>query len=67
MSKRSLMLLPVFIVISGLLLTVRASEPPADSFGARLATYDKATGESYFALSITPQVRPPSARVCRTW
>jgi hypothetical protein len=28
-----------------------------------LATYDKAAGESYFALSLTPQVRPKAARI----
>ena len=62
MSKRSLFVLPVCVLISGLLLTtVSASDPPSDSFGGRLATYDKAAGESYFALSITPQVRPKSA------
>ncbi len=30
---------------------------------ARLATYDKAAGESYFALSLTPQQRPKAAAI----
>ncbi len=62
MSKRSLLLLPVFLVLSGLLWTpIQAADPPTDTYGARLATYDKATGESYFALSVTPQVRPKAS------
>ncbi len=64
MSKRSFYLLPVGVLLSGLLLTTAwAADPPADTFGGRLATYDKAAGESYYALSITPQVRPKPARV----
>ena len=58
MSKRSQYLLPMFLVCSVLLVaTSWASDPPADTYGARLATYDKAVGESYFALSVTPQQR----------
>ena len=62
MSKRSLCLLPFFVLTSCLLVTVAgASDPPIDSYGVRLATYDKAAGESYFALRVTPQVRPKPA------
>ncbi len=63
MSKRSLLVLPICLLACGLLTTAGAWETPTDSFGGRLATYDKAAGESYFALSITPQVRPKAPRV----
>ena len=64
MSKRSLYLLPVCVLLCGLLLTSAwAADPPTDTFGGRLATYDKAVGESYFALSIRPQRVPKSARL----
>ncbi|MFW6171310.1 MAG: VWA domain-containing protein, partial [Planctomycetota bacterium] len=64
MSKRSFRGLLVCVLMCGVLLTKAwAAEGPSDSFGARLLTYDKAAGESYYALSITPQLRPPSAPV----
>ena len=64
MSKRSLCLLPLFLLMSGLLVTTsQASGPPVDSFGARLATYDKDAGESYFALIVAPKVRLQPATV----
>ena len=64
MSKRSLYLLPSFLFLSGLFAaTLWSSDPPADAFGARLATFDKAAGESYFALSVTPQQRVTAAKV----
>ena len=64
MSKRSQYLLPMFLLLSVLLAaTSWASDPPADTYGARLATYDKAAGESYFALSVTPQQRPKAAAI----
>ena len=43
MSKRSQHLLPLFLLLSALLVaTSWASDPPADVYGARLASYDKA-------------------------
>ena len=64
MSKRSLYLLPLFLLLSGLFAaTSWAADPPADAFGARLATFDKAAGESYFALSVTPQQRATATKV----
>ncbi|MBM4094015.1 MAG: VWA domain-containing protein, partial [Planctomycetes bacterium] len=60
MSKRSVCVLPLFLVMGGLLVAAaRASDQPKDSFGARLVTYDQAAGESYFALSVTPKAQPP--------
>ena len=64
MSKRSHYLLPSFLVLGGLLASaVWSADPPADTYGARLATYDKAAGESYFALSLTPPQRVAAAPV----
>ncbi|MHB8864811.1 MAG: vWA domain-containing protein, partial [Pirellulaceae bacterium] len=64
MSKRSLYLLPLFLLLSGLVSpTAWPADLPADAFGARLATFDKAAGESYFALSVTPQQRVTAAKV----
>ncbi len=62
MSKRSLYLLP-FLLLGGLLLSAAtAADPPVNSQGARLATYDQSSGESFFALSLTPRVNAEAAK-----
>jgi hypothetical protein len=64
MSKRSHYLLPSFLVLGGLLTSAGwSADPPADAYGSRLATYDQAAGESYFALSVTPAQRVAPAPV----
>ena len=63
---------PVFVRgLSPLLLLAMApglmADPPdaPSPEAARLATYDKADGETYFALSLAPKVRASTAEVRR--
>ena len=59
MSRRSTLLLLMSCVTLGY-ATTALSAPPNER--ARLATFDTATGESYFALSLTPQLDLPPAK-----
>ena len=50
------------LFVGPLLPRAVAAEPLGSN--TRLATYDTATGETYFALSLVPQVEIPSVRAC---
>ena len=56
------------IGVAGLLMTGHAVPrvEAADPLGSntRLATYDTATGDTFFALSLVPQVEVPAVRAC---
>ncbi len=63
MSKRSQSLLAVVAPAITLALTaaIFAASPPAGQEAARLATYEKSTGGTTFALSLTPSVKASTA------
>ena len=65
MSKRSTLLLFVASLVGSVLACAAWSETTgeANQQKARLATFDTSTGETYFALSLSPQAAKPPAPV----
>lgn len=66
MSKRSQYVLAAaaainLAVTSAVLAAPPAAKPAASKEAARLATYDKASGATHFALSLTPPAQPSAA------
>ncbi|MBL7039805.1 MAG: hypothetical protein ISR77_14305, partial [Pirellulaceae bacterium] len=62
MSRREYLLLAVSPLLMLLLAAGTPAAPPVDNAGsAVLSTYDSSSGETYFALSLTPTVTPKRA------